>query len=84
MGSAGFQSGLAIIHDAKPHVTSTDSPFVSGEAFATHENFKIAIRGVRPVHPCPGKAKRTDYPVTVDDTPLSVTKSLRSGRSVSN
>ena len=43
MGSAGFQSGFAIIHDAKPHVTSTDSPFKSGEAFATLENFKTAI-----------------------------------------
>ena len=83
MGSAGFQSGLAIIHDAKPHVTSTDSPFESGEAFATFKNFKTAIRGVRPVHPCPGKAKRTDCAVTVDDAPHLVTKSLRNGRSVS-
>ena len=82
MGSAGFQSGLAIIHDAKPHVTSTDSPFESGEAFATLEKIKTAIRGVQPVHPCPGKAKRTDCAVTVDDTPHRATKPLRSGRNV--
>ena len=78
MGSAGFQSGLAIIHDAKPHVTSTDSPFKSGEAFATLENFKTAILGVRPEHPCPGKSIRIDCAVTVDGTPHRVTKSLRS------
>ena len=76
MGSAGFQSGLAIIHDAKPHVTSTDSPFKSGEAHS--REYQIAIRGVRPGHPCPGKAIRIDCAVTVDGTPHRVTKSLRS------